>query len=124
MAAKATAKTEVESINRCATCMLFILKRDHNKNQYDPSDEDSVFYGNISEFFGNVDYDLDYRYHLCETDVLIDSSDLSAFKMLEGYADETIEKIKECNEEIDSMSEIVTIRLLVKERKEKVIDCC
>ena len=114
--AKASGKTEVESINVCALGMLAILKRDHDKNQYDPDIEDNIFGDSIGQFF-NVDYDKECRYHLCETDIHLNQNDTYAYKLLENYASETISRIKEGGGEIDLMSDIVTIRLLVKERK-------
>ena len=41
-------KTEAESINRCAINMIFILKRDHDKDQFDPDLEVSIFAGNMN----------------------------------------------------------------------------
>lgn len=116
---KATAiahgKTEVEAINQCALCMRFILKKDHNKDQLDPDVEDSIFAGNIEQFFGDINYDRQYRYHLCETDLLLDST-LST-KLFNNYGNDTLRRINEDGEEIDQVSEIITIRLLVKEKK-------
>ena len=108
--------TEVESINNCASQMMFILKTDYPNDDYDPEMEDNIFCGNIDQFFGDVDYDEQYKYHLCETDILINKyDDLS--NVLLRRASRTIEKIENNNEEIESMSEIVTIRLLVKQKK-------
>lgn len=109
--------TEVESINQCALKMLFILKRDHDKDQLDPDEETSIFEGNIAQFFGDVDYDNRYRYRLCETDILLNPHAVTTFKLLEGYASDTVDMLRKQGEEIDRMSEIVTIRFLVKQKK-------
>lgn len=109
--------TEVESINQCALKMLFILKRDHDKDQLDPDEETSIFEGNIAQFFGDIDYDKGYRYRLCETDILLNPHAITTFKLLEGYASDTVDRLHKQGEEIDKMSEIVTIRFLVKQKK-------
>ncbi len=109
-------KTEVDSINICALGMLDILKREHDKDQYDPDIEENIFGDNISQFF-NVEFDKEYRYRLCETDILLDVNDEYAYRLLQNYASSTINDIKTDGEEIDCMSDIVTIRFLVKERK-------
>lgn len=116
--AVATGKTEVESINQCALCMKFILKHYHDKDQYDPEIDESIFRGNIEQFFRDIDYNKEYRYHLCETDILLNSHTKTTFNLLEIYAHDTVDRIHEDGEEIDQMSEIVTIRFLVKKKKE------
>ena len=104
--------SEVESINQCALKMLMILKVNHPNDDFDPVEEDNLFRSNIEQFFGDVDYDSKYNYHLCETDVLLDSDDYVAHS-LERIGSFRIED----EEEIDRMSEIVTIRFLIKTKK-------
>ena len=115
--AKAHGKSEVDSINQCAVNMLFILKMDHDKDTFDPDIDESIFRGNIEQFFGDVSYNPEYKYHLCETDILLNRHAITTFKLLESYAKDTIQRIEEDGEEIDQMSEIVTIRFLVKKKK-------
>ena len=115
--AVACGKTEVESINYCALCMKTILKRDHNKDDLDPDIDNSIFAGNIEQFFGDVEYNHEYKYHLVETDILINQNDEYTFKLLKHYIGDTIDKIKTNDEEVDDISDIVTIRLLVKKKK-------
>lgn len=107
-------KTEVEAINRCAAVLLYHLKKNHNKDQFDPEYEDSIFRGNIEQFFNKENYDPKYRYHLCETDLLIDSN--VTYKLLLENGSHTLKRLSS-EEDIDSVSEIVTIRLLIKEKK-------
>lgn len=115
----ACGSTEVESINQCALKMLFILKRDHDKDQLDPDIKENIFRGNIEQFFGNINYDSAFRYRLCETDILINPHAITTFKLLENYAADTIKRLHEQGEEIDQMSQIVSIRFLVKQKKKE-----
>ena len=108
--------SEVDSINACATNMLGILRTEHDKNQYDPEIEENIFEQNIQQFF-SVKYDNRYRYHLCQADILLDQNDNFAYRLLKSYASKTVDGIMEEGGEIDSMSDIVTIRFLVKEQK-------
>lgn len=110
-------ETEVGSINKCANLMIYYLDKNHDKNQYDPNYEDSIFLGNIEQFFGDVEYDKEYKYHLCESDILIDNDDEHIKGLLKNYAAPIIRKLNRDDEEIDQMSQIVTIRFLVKKKK-------
>ena len=113
--------SEVDAINKCALKMRFILSTEYDKDQYDPDIDDSLFQGNIEQFFGDVDYNHAYRYHLCETDIRIREYDEYAKKLLKSYLRNTIEHIKRNGEEITDMSDIVTVRLLVRKKKQ---NCC
>lgn len=108
-------RTEVESINKCAAVLLYYLKKNHDKDQFDPEYEDSIFRGNIEQFFNKDKYDPRYRYHLCETDLLVDQATIK--KLLLNHGEISLKHIVENGEEIDLTSDIVTIRLLLKERK-------
>ena len=110
-------KTEVEAINNCALDMLRILETDHNMDRYNPDIEESIFKSKIEQFFDDVDYDKRYKYRLCETDILIKPHSELANTLLEKYAHKTINNLQNNGEEVESMSEIVTLRLLVKEKK-------
>lgn len=108
-------RTEVESINRCAAVLLYHLKKIHDKDQFNPEFEDSIFRGNIEQFFTKKKYDTRYRYHLCETDILLEPD--KVYKMFLENGSRTLQTMARDEEEIDSVSEIVTIRLLVKTKK-------
>ena len=108
--------TEVESVNACAFRMLSILRNEYEKNQYDPSIEDSLFADNIEQFF-DIEYDKRYRYYLCEADIHLNNNDTFARYLLQNYAGETTESIKDDGGEIDCISDIVTMRFLVKEKR-------
>ena len=108
-------KMEVDAINRCAAVLLHHLKTYHSKDQFDPDCEDSIFRGNIEQFFNKDKYDPEYRYHLCETDLIIDSKFVNELLLKNGGL--TLRHIAQEGEEIDLTSDIVTIRLLLKERK-------
>lgn len=116
--AVAHGKTEVESINRCAINMIFILKKDHDKDQLDPDLEDSIFAGNIEQFFGDIVYDPKYKYHLFESDILIKPDDVEIINFIKNQMKDSVRKLHECVEEIDEMSQIVTLRFLVKKKKD------
>ena len=109
---------EVEAINNCALNMLMILNTNHDKNQFDPNVPDSVFRNNIEQFFGDVDYDKRYRYYLCETDIRID---YQTEMELDRFAKDVVDKINSNSAYVDMMSDIVTIRYLVKTKRDH---CC
>lgn len=106
-------KTEVDSVNECALNMLAYLKMNHKNDDYDPDMEESIFRGNIEQFFGDIDYDYRYTYHLCETDILLDSNSYIADSLKRMIAN----KIEKDDSEIDAMSNIVTLRFLIKKEK-------
>ena len=114
---KAKGETEVASINRCASNMLFILNNNYNKNQYDPDITDSVFKKDIEEYFGDIKYNNEYNYHLFGCDILIDPKDHCLIDALNDYAYDNLSQFNEDGEEIDRISEIVTLRYLVKKKK-------
>lgn len=107
-------KTEVESVNNCAYKMKNILERDHPDDDFDPDVENSIFRGNIEQFFDEINYDPHYKYHLYETDVLLDTDDYVAVTLRRMIED----GFKECDGEIDKMSDIATLRFLVKKKKD------
>ena len=109
--------TEVESINECALDMLMLLKREHNQDDYDPDFEESIFSQKIDTYFDGVMYNSEYKYHLCQADIRISEETIKNAKILEKYGQDIVEKIEECGDEIDQISQIVTVRLLVKKRK-------
>ena len=111
--------SEVTAINKCASIMLDVLEKYHDKDQYDPDIPDSVFRDNIEQFFDDVKYDSGYLYHLYETDILLNPNDIHTYNRLKDYAKESMRNIYERGEEVDLMSDIVTIRFLIKEKKKR-----
>ena len=105
--------TEVESVNACALKMLTYLKINHKNDDYDPDIEESIFRGNIEQFFGDIDFDYRYTYHLCETDILLDGYSHVADSLKRMIAN----KIERNGDEIEAMSNIVTLRFLMKTEK-------
>lgn len=110
-------RSEVEAINKCASCMIGILKSNHDKNQLDPEFDDSVFKNNIEQFFGDIDYDKEYIYRLCETDILLDLNTSVTKEILNKSAKNLLTRLKDEGEDVDQISEIVTMRFLVKKKK-------
>ena len=102
-----------------ASIMLDVLEKYHDKDQYDPDIPDSVFRDNIEQFFDDVKYDSGYLYHLYETDILLNPNDIHTYNRLKDYAKESMRNIYERGEEVDLMSDIVTIRFLIKEKKKR-----
>ena len=109
--------TEAQAINRCASGMLFILKKYHENDEHYTEFEDSVFKDRIEEYFGSRKYDFAYRYRLSICDILLDSDDTNTKTILQKYASSSLDSIKESGSEIEDMSEIVTLRFLVKQKK-------
>lgn len=109
-------ESEVGSINKCASKMLYILKKYHNKNQYYPEYEDSVFLDNIEEYFGDVEFDKQYTYYPYFCDILVEPrSELGS--MLHQYAYEKLMKIEDDGGEVETMSDIVSLAFLIKNKK-------
>ena len=106
-------ETEVESVNDCALKMLTYLKMNHEHDDYDPDIEESIFRGNIEQFFGDIDYDYRYTYHLYETDILLDGHSYVTDSLKRMIAN----KIEKDGDEIEAMSNIVTLRFLIKTEK-------
>ena len=112
------ADSEVCEINRCAENTLYLLRKNHDKGQYDPDIEESVFRDNIEEFFGDVDYNHDYQYRLVCSDILLSNNDVILVDLLKQKAKKTIQKIKDSGEEVDRMCDIVSLRFLIKKKKQ------
>ena len=111
-------ETEAQSINVCAFGTMLILDREYSKEQFDPSIERSIFGPSVFEYFKDYNFDKEYIYRIIKTDITIDSDDKLCNKLLNNYAVSNVEKFMTEEETIESMSKVVTVRLLVKERKE------
>ena len=117
--AVAIGNTEVEAINRCATNMLFILDKNlNNPDEFDPDDEDTLIFNNVEGYFGDKDLNNLYKYHMYETDILLDTNNESILELLKSKADDVIKHIDRSEEEFDQISEIVTIRVLARTKKD------
>ena len=110
-------KTEVKAINTCAIGAVSFLKEEHEKEQYDPSIRRSIFGPNVMEYFGDYEFDKEYVYRLIDTDVLVDPNDELCNGLLRKYAIPDIRELIDDDEIIEAMSEIVSVRFLIKERK-------
>ncbi len=111
-------ETEVGSINVCAMGMMLILDRECGEKKFDPSVERSIFGPSVFEYFEDHNFDKEYVYRLISTDITIDSKDELCNALLKKYATSKAEQLLFKNEIIESMSKEITVRILVKERKE------
>ena len=109
--------TEVQAINVCAIGTAAMLEDEHHKEQFDPSIERSIFGPSVYEYFGGYDFNKEYLYRLIDTDIVIDPDDELCNKLIRDYATPDIQELMYEDETIETMSEIVSVRFLIKERK-------
>ena len=55
---------------------------------------------------------------LFRSDILIKPDDVEIINFIKNQMKDSVRKLHECGEEIDEMSQIVTLRFLVKKKKD------
>ncbi len=110
--------TEIESINKCASIMLHILRCQNKEGIYDPTIEDSIYKDNLESYFGEIDYDPNYYYYMSvieKPDYQMDNHLVHLFRnkfndLKEKYSDNADDDIVRANG-------VYVARLLIKRKK-------
>ena len=114
--AKAKQDSEVESINRCASNMLFILDCIDRKGFYDPDIVESVFRDRIEEAFGEVKYDPKYLYYPCSVQVPISPYNKGIASTIKQQTVNVESKNGDIVQQVDS---VLLVKFLMRRKKKK-----
>ena len=109
--------SEIESINRCASNMLNIINKLDPRGLYNPETKGSYLEDEIKSCFGDIRFNPEYYYYLFTGDIVLSNSDKYLKNMLELRSKEYYEDFKSRGEEIDIISNIITVKYLIKEKK-------
>ena len=119
--AKGKGETEVESINRCASNMLVILKSKNGKHEFDSTHFESLMKEKIEERFGDIKYDSNYLYRLSTYDTLIDDCKKSQIDYFSSYIEDAKLQLLEDDDIIERTLVEVKVNFVLKREKNK--DC-
>lgn len=103
------------SLINCVHKMIMLLEEKNNRKNKNTIEKD-YYCEDCEDYFGDIECDPNYTYRYCSGDVFIPHQDILR-KLLNHYAEGTVKAINNDDEEIDKISEIVTVRLLLKKRK-------
>lgn len=113
-------RTEVEAINMCATIMLHILKSTDEYEYYDPDYPECFIADEISEIFGDTEFDKQYRYSICGTEILIENENKSVKEVVEKGLKKLLHAMHESNIIAERMDARICVRFLTKEKKKYI----
>lgn len=108
-------KDITSSLINCVNKMIVLLEEKNNRNNKTTVEKD-CYCEKCADYFGDIKYDPNYTYRYCSGDVLIPHQDI-LHKLLDYYAEDMVKTINNNDEKIDKISEIVTVRLLLKKSK-------
>lgn len=111
-------KDVTSSLIKCANQMIVFLEEKHNQNRKSEIEKD-YYCENCEDYFCNIECDPNYTYRYCSGDVWIPHQDV-LHKLLKHYAGDMVKEINDDGEEIEQISEIITVRLLLKKKRSKI----
>ncbi len=89
---------------------------EQNNEEGNSNIKKDLYCPDCESYFGDIQCDPNYSYRYCDSDIVVPHQDVLR-NAINTYAKNIIKETQDAGEELDQISEIVTIRFLVKKKK-------